>query len=98
MRAILLLVFVATIGFALPACGSGKKSVPSSFAGPVTTTFANATTGEPIRCKSSYGVDVGAVVPPPGKGVSGTGDGPSGGATIQLTRGRDGSLIVSCTP
>jgi hypothetical protein len=98
MKAILTLVFLAMAGFALAACGSGTKSGPHSFTGPVTTTVANPKTGATIRCTSSNGVHVGAGVPPPGQEVTGNADATSGGATIQLRRRQDGSLVVSCTP
>lgn len=98
MKALLAAILLMAAGFVLAACGSGAKPGPRSFAGPVTTTIANAKTGETIKCTSSKGMHQGAVVPPPGHGVAGIGDGPSGGATIQLTRRQDGSLVVSCTP
>ena len=98
MKAILALLLLTMAGFALAACGSGTKSGPRSFTGPVTTTVANANTGDTIRCTSSQGVHAGAAVPLPGQGVTGNADATSGGATIQLTRRKDGSLVVSCTP
>jgi hypothetical protein len=97
MKAILALV-LAVSGFALAACGSGMKSGPRSFTGPVTTTVADAKTGGTLSCTSSNGVHVGAGVPPPGHGVTGNADATSGSATIRLKRRQDGSLIVSCTP
>jgi hypothetical protein len=67
-----------------------------TFTAPTTTTIAKPQTGTIVRC-TSHGVAAGAVVPAPGHGVSGSADGTSSSATIELTRKNDGSLVVSCT-
>jgi hypothetical protein len=50
-----------------------------------------------MRC-TYHGVSAGAAVPSAGYGVAGSADGKSASATLNLTRKRDGSLVVSCTP
>jgi hypothetical protein len=67
-----------------------------TFTAPTTTTIANPQTGATMRCVS-HGIGAGAVVPAPGHGVSGSADGTSSSATIDLKRRNDGSLVVSCT-
>ena len=93
-----MLPLLAAAGFALGACGSGagQAGAPGStaFTGPITTTIADAQTGDAMRCDGMAG----AQVPPPGQGVTANADGVSRSATLQLNRGADGSLVVSCTP
>lgn len=99
MKALLAAILLTVAGcVALAGCGSSAKAGPRSFTGPVTTTLADVKTGDTLSCTSSKGMHIGASVPPAGHGVTGNGDGPSGGATIQLTRRGDGSLVVSCRP
>jgi hypothetical protein len=50
-----------------------------------------------VRC-TNHGVTAGAKIPSPRHGVSGSADGTSSSATLDLARNRDGSLAVSCTP
>lgn len=95
MKATLFVVLAVAAGFVFAGCGSGSKTAQTHFAGPTTTTVSNVATGDEVRC-TMRGVSVGAVVPEPGGGVTATADGLSGGATIQLRRGQDGSLTVSC--
>ncbi len=68
-----------------------------TFTAPTTTTIAKPTTGQAMRC-AHRGIAAGAYVPSAGHGVSGSADGKSASATLNLTRNSDGSLVVSCTP
>ncbi|HZT84353.1 MAG TPA: hypothetical protein VE984_02890 [Gaiellaceae bacterium] len=101
------LILTAAAGLALAGCGSGEK-VPSrgpakrgalitTFTAPTTTTITNPQTGAALRC-TNHGIAAGAHVPSAGHGVSGSADGKSASATLDLTRGKDGLLVVSCTP
>jgi hypothetical protein len=94
VKAILVLALLAA-GLAA-GCGSGKVLGSLSVTGPTVTTVASVKTGALIRCDGS----VGAKVPPPGHGVSGSADGssPALSAEIDLKRLPDGSLVVSCRP
>lgn len=94
MKAILALALVA-VGFAA-GCGSGKVRGSMSITGPTVTTVESVKTGAVIRCNGS----VGAKVPPPGHGVSGSADGssPALSSEIDLKRLQDGSLVISCRP
>lgn len=94
MKAILALALVA-VGLAA-GCGSGRVLGSTSVTGPTVTTVKRAKTGALIRCNGS----VGARVPPPGHGVSGSADGssPALSAEIGLKRLQDGSLVISCRP
>jgi hypothetical protein len=100
MRAFLVLTLLAAAGFALAACGSGAdvagRPRSTAFASPVTTTIADAQTGDKITCNGTGG----AAVPPPGHGVAAIGDPTPGstGSSLVLKRLADGSLVVSCTP
>lgn len=102
MRAILLLALVAVagFGFALAACGSGAEVAgdpgTTGFTGPVTTTIADAHTGDTITCNGNGGAEV----PQPGQGVGAIGDPTPGstGSSLILKRLADGSLVVRCTP
>ena len=103
MRATALIV-TAGAGLALAACGSGaKQAAPKrgpqilTFTAPTTTTIADPTTGQAMRC-TYHGVSAGAYVPSPGHGVSGSADGTKASATLNLTRDSDGPLTVSCSP
>lgn len=81
-----------------PATSGPKRgSQIMTFTAPTTTTIATATTGQATRC-THHGISAGAYVPSPGHGVSGSADGESASATLNLTRKSDGSLSVSCTP
>ena len=79
---------------ALAACGSGSKPGAITVSVPTATTIANAKTGTRVRCGS-----VGAYVPAPGHGVAAIGDGvtASAGASLQVQRLRNGSLVVVCS-
>lgn len=103
---------LATLGFSLAGCGAGAKptahyttsppttqgaSTPLTFTAPTTLTVTSAQTGATVR-RTNHGVAAGATIPPPGHGVSGSADGTSSSATLNLTRSNDGSLAVSCTP
>lgn len=102
---------LAVAGFGLAACGAGVKPTahyttpPETTQGgmdltltsPTTLTVASAQTGATVRC-TNHGVAAGAKVPSPGHGVSGSVDGTSASATLDLTRDSDGSLVVSCKP
>jgi hypothetical protein len=94
LKAILALALVA-VGLAA-GCGSGKMFRSMSVTGPTVTTVENVKTGALIRCNGT----VGAKVPPPGHGVSGSADGssPALSAEIDLKRLEDGSLVISCRP
>ena len=94
MKAILALALVA-VGLAA-GCGSGKVLGSMSVTGPTVTTVETVKTGAVIRCNGS----VGAKVPPPGHGVSGSADGssPALSSEIDLKRLQDGSLVISCRP
>jgi hypothetical protein len=67
-----------------------------TFTAPTTTTIAKPQTGTTVRC-TSHGLTTGAIVPAPGHGVTGSADGTSSSAIIELSRRSDGSLVVSCT-
>ena len=100
MKAILALPLLAVAGFVLGACGSGADVTggprTTAFTSPVTTTIADAQTGDKITCNGTGG----APVPPPGHGVAAIGDPTPGstGSSLILKRLADGSLVVSCTP
>jgi hypothetical protein len=91
---------VAGFGFALAARGSDAKVAGDSgttmLTGPVTTTIADAQTGNMFTCNGNGGAEV----PPPGQGVAAIGDPTPGstGSSLVLKRLADGSLVVSCTP
>jgi hypothetical protein len=96
------LILTATAGLALAACGGEKNSTPGPpapmmFTAPTTTTIANPTTGQAMRC-TNHGISAGAYVPSAGHGISGAADGPKGGAILTLTRNSAGALTVSCVP
>ena len=100
------LLITAVTGLALAGCGGGTKIAVSgpptqagavTFTAPTTTTIAKPQTGADMRC-TYQGVAAGAKVPTAGHGVSGSADGKSASATLNLTRKSDGSLVVSCTP
>lgn len=67
----------------------------TTFTAPTTTTFATAKTGATIRCTKGR-VHPTAKVPSPGHGTAIFADGERSSASLQLTRHRDGSLVVSC--
>ncbi len=100
------LLITALAGLILAGCGGAAK-VPSqgpptqvgtvTFTAPTTTTIANPTTGQAMRC-TYHGAVVGAHVPSAGHGVTGAADGTSASAILNLTRHSDGSLAVSCKP
>ncbi len=94
MKAILALALVP-LGLAA-GCGSGKMFGSMSVTGPTVTTVRSVKTGAVIRCNGS----VGAKVPPPGHGVSGSSNGssPALSSEIDLRRLQDGSLVISCRP
>jgi hypothetical protein len=94
VKAILALALVA-VGLAA-GCGSGKVFGSMSLTGPTVTTVKSVKTGALIRCDGS----VGAKVPPPGHGVSGSANGssPALSPEIELKRLQDGSLVISCRP
>jgi hypothetical protein len=92
-------------GSKLPSQGPPGHGPPSqepphggtvTFTVPTTTTIAKPRTGATVRC-TSHEVATGALVPAPGHAVSGSADGTSSSATIELTRKNNGSLVVSCT-
>jgi hypothetical protein len=85
------------VALGLRTSGPKRGSQIMTFTAPTTTTIANATTGQAMRC-THHGISAGAYVPSPGHGVSGSADGKSASATLNLTRKTDGSLSVSCTP
>jgi hypothetical protein len=102
------LIITAVVGFALAGCGGGstvsshgppKQRVGTiiTFTAPTTTTIANPHTGAGVRC-IYHGVTAGVYVPSAGHGVSGSADGKSASATLNVTRHSDGSLAISCTP
>jgi hypothetical protein len=68
-----------------------------TFTSPTTTTIANPTTGQAMRC-INHGISAGAYVPSSGHGVANTADGVKASAILNLTRHSDGSLTVACTP
>jgi hypothetical protein len=94
VKAILVLALLAA-GLAA-GCGSGKVLGSLSVTGPTVTTLQSVKTGALIRCNGS----VGARVPSPGHGVSGSSDGssPALSTEIDLKRLPDGSLVISCRP
>ena len=94
MKATLVLSLVA-VGLAA-GCGSGKVFGSMSVTGPTITTVQSVKTGALIRCNGN----VGAKVPPPGHGVSGSSSGssPALSSEIDLKRLQDGSLVISCRP
>ena len=94
MKAILALALVAA-GLAA-GCGSGKVLGSMSVTGPTVTTVNSVKTGALIRCNGS----VGAKVPPPGHGVSGSAGAasPALSSEIDLKRLQDGALVISCRP
>jgi hypothetical protein len=94
VKAALALALVA-VGLAA-GCGSGKMFRSMSVTGPTVTTVTSVKTGALIRCNGS----VGAKVPPPGHGVSGSANGssPALSSEIDLKRLQDGSLVISCRP
>jgi hypothetical protein len=69
--------------------------VPHSFVVPTIAAFRRAHTGQLIRC-TNHGTTAGAHVPPPGQGVGAVADGERFSVELELTRGTDGSLRVSC--
>ena len=98
------LTIAAAAGLFLAGCASAAKTHPPGphegaivFTAPTTTTIANPRTGQRMVC-DNHGVAPGAHVPPPGHGVAGAADGKSASAIINLTRHKDGTLVVSCTP
>ena len=94
MKTILALALVA-VGLAA-GCGSAKVFGSMSVTGPTVTTVESVKTGALIRCNGS----VGARVPPPGHGVSGSANAssPALSSEIDLKRLQDGSLVISCRP
>jgi hypothetical protein len=96
--AVLTGALLATTGFVVAGCGGSRATLPAStITGPTTTTVQTPKTGALISCKNDRAL-VGAKTPQPGQSVTGSGDGPSPQATIQLTRRQDGSLVASCGP
>ena len=101
------LVIFAVAGVAIAGCGGASKVRPHgpierggpviTLTAPTTTTIANPVTGKAMRC-TYHGVAAGAHVPAASHGVTGSADGRSGSATLNLTRHSDGSLSVSCMP
>ena len=101
------LLITAVAGLVLAGCGGASKvssqgppehgSKIMTFTAPTTTTIANPTTGQAMRC-TYHGVAASAYVPAAGHGVANTVDGKSASAILNLTRHSDGSLAVSCTP
>lgn len=100
-------MIMAATGLFLAGCGGTAKvqSVTHSvgqqggaiiFPRATTTTIPHPQTGQRIVCHI-HGIAPSASVPSPGHGVSGSADGTSSSATINLTRKSDGSLVVSCT-
>jgi len=100
VKAILVVTVLAAAGFGLAAGGTGAMVADgpgtTAFTSPVTTTIADAQTGDKITCNGTGG----AAVPPPGQGVAAIGDPTPGstGSSLVLKRLADGSLVVSCTP
>ena len=110
MKLILALVLLAVLGFAVAACGSTKKAYVNmgGLGGPAyvvrgTTTISNVATGDVVRCKGGLSAEV----PTPGGAVAvgrdrlsptGTPASSSSMGEIQLTRLRNGSVTVTCTP
>jgi hypothetical protein len=92
VKAILALALVA-VGLAA-GCGSGKVFGSMGLTGPTVTTVGRVKTGALIRCDGK----VGAKVPPPGRGVSGSGSAssPALSPEIDLKRLQDGTLVISC--
>jgi hypothetical protein len=68
-----------------------------TFTAPTTTTIANPHTGAAVRCVN-HGDSAGVIVPSASHGVSGSADGKSTSASLNVNRNNDGSLVVSCTP
>jgi predicted small lipoprotein YifL len=91
--ALLTPVVLAAALLSLVGCGSGAKTGPLVFTTKTTTTLANPTTGQPVRCRSVH-----AKIPPEGESVALSGKGASSSTKLQLTRQPDGSLIISCKP
>jgi hypothetical protein len=94
VKAILALA-LAAVGLAT-GCGSGTMFRSLSVTGPMVTTVESVKTGGLIRCNGS----VGAKVPAPGHGVSGSANAssPALSSEIDLKRLQDGSLVISCRP
>jgi hypothetical protein len=110
MKRILALVLLAVLGFAVAACGSTKKAYVnmgglggSAFVVRGTTTISDVTTRDLVRCQGGPSANV----PTPGGAVAAGTDrlSPTGAPSstssrgeIQLTRLRNGSVTVTCTP
>lgn len=98
-----ILTIAAAALLCLAGCGGTAKvraaGPPAAvvFTAPTTTTVAHPRVGQRIVC-DNHGVAPSAYVPSPGHGVSGAADGKKASAIITLTRHRNGSLVVSCTP
>ncbi len=98
------LVITAAAGLFVAGCGAAAKVQHSVgqqggaiiFPRATTTTIPHPQTGQRIGC-DIHGVAPSASVPSPGHRVTGSADGKSSSATINLTRKSDGSLAVSCT-
>jgi hypothetical protein len=92
MKTVSTLALLGLLGLAA-GCGSGAKQTS---AGPFTvrgtTTISSVATGTMISCKGGTGAEV----PPPGRGVTGTADGPAVSSVIQVTHRNDGSAVVVC--
>ena len=73
-------------------CGSGTTG-SLTFTTKTTTTLADPTTGEVVRCHTLH-----AKIPPQGESIAVSGTGASASAKLALTRTSGGSLIVSCRP
>jgi hypothetical protein len=96
------------LGSIVAGCGSARTAV--TFSAPTKIKLAGAQTGAHIACQKGPGPAPGhtlpngrlvvGTVPAPGKGmgwVNGLGPPPNGGISLDLTRGRDGSLLVQCS-
>jgi hypothetical protein len=75
---------------AVAGCGGSQtKAVSLDFTSPTTTTISNVKTGELVHCRK-----IEARVPVPRHSV--VTNSPSSPGQLQLTRLRNGSLLVSC--
>jgi len=86
-------LLVVALAFALAGCGSGKKAGSGPITVTGTTTIANVKTGVLITCKGGPG----AKLPPPGRGVSASADGPSTSTALLVVHRQGGSVYASCT-
>jgi hypothetical protein len=95
-------VVLTSLCLALLGCGGGETPAERS---PHTFTITEGDTvtyqkevarvGDKIVCVVA-GKRVGAYVQKPGTGVSGVGDGPGGGASVDVVTQEDGLVVASC--